>query len=649
MRFLLFVIVPFYSVFSQSDQWTEEYIQEQITYYKDKDLDSLHFYVNELIKRAEKKNNALLMYRSMLHYAEGAVLFNKLSEADSILSEIKNPKKYAIENIDYLLVQGKILNGKGKNDEALEIFYQAIDKNSEEQLNHRIPEIYAEIAAVLRENNDLENCTKYYRFALEKARENNNIPLQVKVCIQLCKVYNGWITVDLDSSVYYGEKAMEIAREAEYEYGYVNAISIVSAPIIRKGEYKRGLEMSKEALKKADHYNLPLLTRFYLTANQAFAFEGLKIYDSALFYMKKGGELRPGSLDYPRLQYRIFKAKKEYKKALEALETYHFAFDSTLRNRNKSKLSSIQARYEADIKEKEVNELTQKAELQSLQLSQQRYLLAGSATLFLFLLGGGFFFYRQRQLKQKQAITNLELEKTQKKLELEKQFRASELKALRSQMNPHFVFNALNSIQDYIMSNERKLAGKYLGKFADLMRIYLEHSQMKVVSLREEIDALKLYLELEKLRFEDSLDYEIHISDQLDEETPLPSLLIQPYVENAIKHGLLHKNGDRKLHISIKEVPTEQILECEIIDNGIGRIKSREINKMRNPDHRSFATHATKSRLELLNHDRSLPIEEKITDLFDEKEISAGTKVTIRIPMAENTLETEINNSETGK
>ena len=149
-------------------------------------------------------------------------------------------------------------------------------------------------------------------------------------------------------------------------------------------------------------------------------------------------------------------------------------------------------------------------------------------------------------------------------------------------MNPHFIFNALNSIQEYIVTNEKKLAGKYLGKFADLMRMYLKHSQSKQISVQEEIDALSIYLELEKVRFDDTLDYQIQ-TDQLTgaDLMNIPPLLIQPFVENSLKHGLLHKSNDRKLSVEFANSQDEDVVVCTITDNGIGRQKSAEINKMR--------------------------------------------------------------------
>lgn len=239
-----------------------------------------------------------------------------------------------------------------------------------------------------------------------------------------------------------------------------------------------------------------------------------------------------------------------------------------------------------------------------------------------------FYFNRKlRSVKKKQE------EEFQKEL-ISKKLIFSQLEALRSQMNPHFIFNALNSIQEYIVFNNKELASSYLIKFSRLIRIYLEHSQQNEIVLKEEISALKIYLELEKIRFEDVLDYELNIDENLSlEQIKIPSLFIQPYVENAIKHGLLHKLKDRNLKVSFQEEKSNNYLVCTIEDNGIGRQASAEINKYKTHQHQSFATSANEKRLELINLDRVQKIFVEIVDLYSNENESVGTKVIIKIPL----------------
>lgn len=221
------------------------------------------------------------------------------------------------------------------------------------------------------------------------------------------------------------------------------------------------------------------------------------------------------------------------------------------------------------------------------------------------------------------------------KAKLEAELRSSQLSALKVQMNPHFIFNALNSIQEYILTNEKKLANSYLGKFSDLMRLYLDMSNKNSVSLEEEIKAMRLYLDLEAMRFEEKFTYELHVSEELEgDEICIPAMIIQPYVENAIKHGLLHQRNDRRLHVTFS--PGEnKTLVCQVTDNGIGRKQSYELNRIRKRSHASFATGATQKRLELLNAGRSAQIGVQYEDLFHKDGSVLGTKVTLNIPWVE--------------
>jgi len=212
----------------------------------------------------------------------------------------------------------------------------------------------------------------------------------------------------------------------------------------------------------------------------------------------------------------------------------------------------------------------------------------------------------------------------------DRQLRNSQLTALKTQMNPHFMFNALNSIQEFIILNERRLANEYLSKFARLMRVYLNHSSKDWIPLEEEIQALKIYLELEKLRFENA-QVELNIDSELElEHIPIPPLFVQPYVENAFKHGLLHKPDDRKLTISFNKI-SNNTLQIIIEDNGVGRKKAMEIKNKRANKNRSFSTTANQKRLQLLNYNKPQQIEVKVIDL-QENNRATGTKVIIQIP-----------------
>lgn len=229
----------------------------------------------------------------------------------------------------------------------------------------------------------------------------------------------------------------------------------------------------------------------------------------------------------------------------------------------------------------------------------------------------------QNFIKEQKNILEIE------KLKLEDALHASTLVSLKAQMNPHFIFNALNSIQDYIMLNEKKEASRYMAMFSELIRLYLDMSNEELVSLDKEIKALKLYCELENLRFDNSINVEIVSDSNIDPELiRVPALLIQPYVENCFKHGLFHKKGSKKLHIRFCN--NGNAIQCQIEDNGVGRAITNKINSARN-SHKSFASSATLKRLELLNARFNSAIAYEIVDLFNNNE-PTGTLVKINIP-----------------
>lgn len=218
------------------------------------------------------------------------------------------------------------------------------------------------------------------------------------------------------------------------------------------------------------------------------------------------------------------------------------------------------------------------------------------------------------------------------KINMEKNANQSKLKAIKSQMNPHFFYNALNTLQSFILSNEKRLAIDYLSKFSNLTRTILEMTEKDFISISEEVKTLQLYLDIEKGRFDEDFSYEIRVGKNIDQESiKIPTMLLQPYVENAVKHGLLHKQEDKKVTISFEIQNNE--LHIGIDDNGIGRQKSNELNQIKNKNHQSFATEALQNRIDLLNEYNHKNISLKIIDKHNLQNQPTGTLVEIIIPL----------------
>lgn len=208
-----------------------------------------------------------------------------------------------------------------------------------------------------------------------------------------------------------------------------------------------------------------------------------------------------------------------------------------------------------------------------------------------------------------------------------------EMQALRAQMNPHFIFNCLNSINRYIVRSDQTTASLYLTKFAKLIRLILDNSNTKNVILSQELEALRLYIEMEALRFDKKFSYEVKVEGNLGTDTvELPPLMIQPYVENAIWHGLLHKSEPGHLSVRVS-MNGDSVLHCVVEDDGVGREKARELKSKSATSRKSLGMQLTENRLSLLNKHAELNASVEIIDLKRDDGTPAGTRVILKIPV----------------
>ncbi|MEZ4937165.1 MAG: histidine kinase [Crocinitomicaceae bacterium] len=224
-------------------------------------------------------------------------------------------------------------------------------------------------------------------------------------------------------------------------------------------------------------------------------------------------------------------------------------------------------------------------------------------------------------------IWQRQLRRIRIKNEKEKELIGSKLTALKLQMNPHFIFNALNSIQDLILKEDTENSYDYIVKFSNLVRRILNYSDKDFIEIDEEIEILQLYLELEDLRFKN--DFEFEIIDHIEQDIRIPSMLIQPFVENSVKHGLLHKEGQKKIRI---EFQLTDVVICTIEDNGIGRKRSQEINTRKTHKPASVSIKSIENRMEILKDYYQSKLGIKFVDLFDAQGKAIGTRVELRLP-----------------
>ena len=310
----------------------------------------------------------------------------------------------------------------------------------------------------------------------------------------------------------------------------------------------------------------------------------------------------------------MYSTTGDYDDAYKFYKLFKVFNDSIENERFRQGLAHARTLYEADRK-------LQEMQLLSIRFKQNQYFLYVLGGMIVLLAVIGVLFIRQTRSNSQRRISEMN-------------HKISEMtqKNLRQQMNPHFIFNTLNSIQYYMYQHDKISTNDYMTKFSSLMRKTLENSRHTAIPLKDELEALNLYLELEALRFKDKFKYEILISDEIDiVDHKIPTMLMQPYVENAICHGLMHKEGKGEVNVDLEL--EENTIVCSIEDNGIGRAAAMEIKKNNNVNHSSLGTTITESRLKLVTSLYGSSMKIDYHDLKTTDGNPNGTRVIIHIPI----------------
>jgi hypothetical protein len=338
------------------------------------------------------------------------------------------------------------------------------------------------------------------------------------------------------------------------------------------------------------------------------------------------------------LLYQIFAHLQKTDSAFVHLQKYTTIKDSIDRDLSQQKLAFYTIKSEREQAQSRINLLDVKTKLQQQQLKQskeeRKFLFTGVLILLLF----GVLVFRNILLKRKNerhlrdlAENELEIQKLesgQQQAGLEQQATALEMQALRAQMNPHFIFNCLNAINGYILKNEAEAAADYLTKFSRLIRMVLNNSQKQFISLEEELEALGLYLHMERLRF--SFNYQVNCDNSFDAPSIfIPPMLLQPFVENAIWHGLMHNEKEGELTVDV-HLENDMLL-VKIEDNGVGRKRAALIKSKSAQKNKSLGLTITKNRMALLNQGLNDVCFFEIKDLEDGHGNALGTSVSLKI------------------
>nr|WP_299070968.1 tetratricopeptide repeat protein [uncultured Allomuricauda sp.] len=481
-------------------------------------------------------------------------------------------------------------------DEALRNYLTAkeILESTNEPPEISISSILGNIGLIYRQKNQFKKALVYYQKSLELNRKNN---MKMGEAINLQNIGSLYVkSKDYNKALPYFQEAKNVATSIDDKVGILYADHSIGMHYIKTGNYNKGISVLKQNLVLAEKLNNTEEIK-NMNRNISDAYEGMGNYKQALNYRR----------------------------------TYEQWKDSLINKDHLNTVKELELRFETAKKDKEITLLTQENKLQEAQSEKEatlrRALIGG---LLLLAIIGGLLFYTMRQRLRNQKILVAKNEALNK-AELSKELQTLEMKALRAQMNPHFLFNSLNSINTMILSDETESASKYLSKFSKLVRLLLENSEQPKVSLKDEIDLLKAYIQLEAIRFNNKMDYTIEVDPEIDQEsTFLPSMVLQPFVENAIWHGLLHKNQKGLLTIEIKE--SVDNLLCSIIDNGVGREKSLTLKKEGGLKKKSMGIKITTDRLKLLTQQKIKDVI-SIIDLKDNDNNPLGTQVNIQIPL----------------
>lgn len=378
------------------------------------------------------------------------------------------------------------------------------------------------------------------------------------------------------------QKAISTFKSINDKFGLADTYAYLAQYYLDKNEIEPALEMVNEAISLATEIQILEQQSNYERLKSAI-YEKANNQELALVHFKKHSSLKDSLLK-----------KIDVRKSVEAAMKYEFEKKEILQK-----------------EENEKRELLLKEEAKNTKIK-----LISGALIALLLLGIGFLIYNRNTLK--------------KTLTLQKELAEYEQKALHLQMNPHFVFNCLGSISSFIVQNGTDSAIKYLSKFSKLMRLTLEYSKESLIPIDKEIESLENYLELEQLRFNNKFNFKISKSENIDDDLALPPLLIQPFIENAIIHGVIPKKeiGNISIDFSIEE----DSLKCVITDDGIGFSTSKKNKENSVLAHKSMALDIIQKRLEMISNATSKKATITIEELND-KSTSTGTQINLTLPL----------------
>ena len=522
-----------------------------------------------------------------------------------------------------MLFFGKYYLRTGMFKESMEYYANSIELSERKKLKGIIPRGYAGQSTVYNTIGDMNGYVQNLKLMIEAGLSEKDTVAMETGYSRLGTFYCGHSNVDKNRNFRLADSLLKTALELSLAGKDTGSVSFSAANIGWNFYLEKMYDSSLAYYNKSLGYSIP--AHLYSASSNSYGnlgtiYRDLGNIEKSIGYYQKSIEQAGKIDDWYNLQWvyldmsDMYLRLKDTANAYKTYVLYKKFSDRYITKENTKGLTDARLRYETDSHAKEV-------ELLSLRLKNNRLLNYGFAGFILLTGAIGLLLLRGSKLKAKRRLS-----------EMNRKISEITQANLRQQMNPHFIFNTLNSIQYYMYQHDKLATNNYLTKFSNLMRKVLDNSQHTSNPLSEEISTLKLYLELESIRFKDKFVYEIRVDDDID---PLmykvPTMLIQPYVENSICHGLMPREGKGIVRIDIKLM--KDFLLCTIEDNGIGRDAARERNLKRESNHNSLGTHITTSRLDLVNALYGTSLKTVYTDLKNEAGEPEGTRVEIHIPI----------------
>jgi tetratricopeptide (TPR) repeat protein len=555
-------------------------------------------------------------------YTNIGLVFAGMGQFDSAFDYYQKSLKLKTETNDFKGIGVLYTNlanvyfKKGLYEDALLYFQKAINIFDKINYNDGLTSCLNGCGLIFENLANYEKATDYYIRALKIAEITGNQRQTADLLNNMGNV--NFILKKVDKALEYYEKALAKRKEINDLPGTASSLNNIGL-IYRAGKnYNKALDCFTEALeinkKLRNIYetalNINAVGKCYIDLNQdKKALSQIELSLRLAAQIDNKFLIKMNFIDLST----IYTRQRKYDKAL-----YYYKSATTIKDTLENidirkKINELQTKYETEKKEHQLFVLSKQNEIQLLQLNRSRFMNIGLAALICVFLLIAFLLFRQYRLNAEHKSLMLEQ------------------KLLRTQMNPHFIFNSLTSIQSYLFDDDKMLAGKYIADFASLMRLILENSREEFITLDKEINTLKYYLELQKLRYENKFDFSITVDPALNIEMDvIPPMLGQPFVENSIKHGIAKKDTRGKIFVRINS--KDKYIVFEIEDNGIGRAKAKEMQESENSKHISLALAITDERLKNFNKRNRKKIRFEIIDLEDNGQ-PTGTLVRFEIPL----------------